>query len=290
MREWLIVAMFAVAAPAHADWAAVPLDVLVDEADVMVVGKVAKIQDGGFAIGSRKYDVAVVAVSDVLKSASGKPKEIHIAQPGMGMVTSADIRFSAGQQGIWLLTKDPERDVYWAKHPGQFQVEKEQKELMTLLEARSKVAGGTPTKGLVARAELIESPAHFQVRFSLKNVTEKPITFCEYVGHQPVQVKWIGPDGFVYSSKHYNWLKAARIAALDKRNFVVIQSGGVHFINHPVKFVTDAAKAGLSDNVALIGENKITVSYTSNEEGKPFGLENVWTGTVTAKELTLSVK
>ena len=48
MREWLIVAMFAVAAPAHADWAAVPLAVLVDEADVMVVGRVAKVQDGGF--------------------------------------------------------------------------------------------------------------------------------------------------------------------------------------------------------------------------------------------------
>src|SRR5438876_12350540 len=85
-------------------------------------------------------------VSAILKTPAkfGKPKEVHIGQSGLAKITSADIRFRAGQQGIWLLSKDPgqnkvvvmkgevlapdpERNVYWAKHPSQFQSEKEQK-------------------------------------------------------------------------------------------------------------------------------------------------------------------
>src|SRR4029077_8873151 len=105
----------------------------------------------------------------------GKPNVVHIGQSGLAKITSADIRFREGQEGIWLLTKDPgsnkivvmkgdmlvpdpERNVYWAKHPSQFQNEKEQKKLTALIEARAKVSGGKPVNGLVARAELLESP------------------------------------------------------------------------------------------------------------------------------------
>jgi hypothetical protein len=315
MRKLLIVVIFALAAPVRADWAEVPLEVLVDEADLIVVGKVAKVQEGGFfIIGPNKsdhivkQDVAVLEVSAILKASAqfGKTKVVHIGQSGLAKITSADIRFRAGQEGIWLLTKDPgpnkvvamkdgllvpdpERNVYWAKHPSQFQGEKEQKKLAALIETRAKVAGGKPTKGLVARAELVESPANFQVRFSLKNVTEKPITVCNYVGNLPLQVKWIGPDGMMFKSKHYNWLKAARIAALAERDFVVIQPGGVRFMGE-IKFHPPTDKATNFDNVAQVGKHKVTAGFVNNEVGKQFGLENVWTGNVTANELTFSVK
>ena len=315
MRKLMIVAFFAITAPVHADWAEVPLEVLVDEADLIVVGKVTKVQDGGFfTLGPNKtdhivkQDVAVVEVSAILKASPhvGKPKAVHIGQTAMRKIADTDIRFRPGQQGIWLLTKDPgpnkvvamkdgllvqdpERNVYWAKHPSQFQGEKEQKKLAALIEVRAKVEGGKPVNGLVARAELVEAPGNFLVRFSLKNVAEKPTTVCNYVGNQPIEVKWIGPDGMMLKSKHYNWLKAARIAALAERDFVVIQPGGVRFMGE-IKFHSPAEKVTNFDNVAQVGKHRVTVGFVNNEVGKQFGLDNVWTGTVTANELTFSVK
>ena len=315
MRKLMFLAIFTLASPVRADWAEVPLEILVDEADLIVVGKVTKVQDGGFfTLGPNKsdhlvkQDVAVVEISTILKAppAFGKPKGVHIGQSGLAKITSADIRFRAGQQGIWLLSKDPgqnkvvvmkgeilvpdpERNIYWAKHPSQFQGEKEQKKLTALIEARAKLEGGKPVNGLVARAELVEAPGNFLVRFSLKNVTEKPITVCNYVGNQPIEVKWIGPDGKLLMSKHYNWLKAARIAALAERDFVVIQPGGVRFMGE-IKFHPPTDKATNFDNVAQMGKHRVTVGFVNNEVGKQFGLENVWTGTVTANELTFSVK
>ncbi len=315
MRKLLFVVLFAVPTPVLADWAEVPLEVLVDEADLIVVGKVTKVQDGGFfTLGPNKsdhivkQDVAVVEISAILKAspAFGKPKVVHIGQKAMGKLTSADIRFVPGQQGIWLLSKDPgqnkvvvmkgdmlvpdpERNVYWAKHPSQFQKETEQQKLTALIEARAKIQGGKSVNGVVARAELLESPGRFQVRFSLKNVSDKPITVCDYVGNRPLQVNWIGSDGKLLMSKHYEWLKAARIAALGGKDFVVIQPGGVRFMGE-IKFHLPTDKATNLDNVAQVGQHKVTVSFVNKENGKQFGLENVWTGTVSANEVTISVK
>ena len=66
-----LIALLAAAAfppPAWASFAAVPLEILVDQADVIVVGKVVKVKDAGFAVGVRKFDAAVVKVSAVLKT------------------------------------------------------------------------------------------------------------------------------------------------------------------------------------------------------------------------------
>src|ERR1051325_11403090 len=91
-----------VATPIRADWAEVPLEVLVDEADLIVVGKVTKVQDGGFfTLGPNKsdhivkQDVAVLEISAILKAPAlfGKTKVLHIGQKALGKVTSADIRF-----------------------------------------------------------------------------------------------------------------------------------------------------------------------------------------------------
>lgn len=318
MWKLSFIALLVFASPIFADWAEVPLEMLVDEADLIVVGKVTKIQDGGFfTLGPNKsdhilkQDVAVVEISAVLKSPPqfGKQKVVHVGQKAMGKVTSADIRFVPGQEGIWLLRKDsgqdkicvmkgdllvpdPERNVYWAKHPSQLQKEKEQKKLAALIEARAMVKGGKAANGLVARAELLEAAGKFQVRFSLKNVSDKPIAVCDYVGHRPLQVQWTGPDGKALQSKHYDWLAFADIAGLEKTNFVTIQPGGIRFIDagRGIEFHRPTENPERTANVARVGQHRITVSFVEKADGKQFGLENVWTGTVTANELTFSVK
>jgi hypothetical protein len=321
MRKLLFVALFASTSSVHADWAEVPLEVLVDEADLIVAGKVIRVQDGGFVtIGPRKFDhavkqdMAVVEVSSVLKTSPqiGKPKVVHIGQPKTEKVTSADIRFRPEQQGIWLLTRDPgpqkvyamkegilmpfpERNIYWARHPGQFLAAKEQKKLEALVAARSKLEGGKAVDGLVARAELLERPGGFEVRFSLKNVSDKPIVVCDYVGHQPLKVQWTGPGDKPVNSKHYAWLRAADIAGMMKGDFVAIPPGGVRFTGprgqgSGIIFLLPTEKAAGFHNVAEVGKHRVTVSFATKDDGKEFGLEKVWTGTVTANEVSFVVK
>lgn len=286
---------------ASASWAAVALEILADEADVIVVGKVTKVQDGGFAVGNRKFDVAVIKVSRLLKSKAkvGKPKQLRIGQPSRGgFGVSTDIRFRQGQEGVWLLKKDPARNVYWARHPSQFQPIKQQKLLATLVKARQKLAGGKPVDGLTLRAELIihkggNSPAYFQIRISLKNVSDKPVTLCNYVGNKPLQVAWTGPDGKPRMSSHYAWLALARLRAVSEQNFATLQPGDVLFLgprsNHSGIFFQPASTQPRA-NVPEAGKHTVVVSFKNAEAGKKFGLKGVWTGVVSANAVTFTVK
>lgn len=182
---------------AFACWMALPMEILVDEADLIVVGKVAGIQDGGFDVGGRKYDVTVVEITGVLKALPqlGQPKIAHVGQPaaGGGIAVSTDIGFRPGQQGVWLLGKDPGRNVFWARHPSQFQDGGKQKEISDMIAARKSLPGGEAVQGLVARAEIVESkptkgPATFEARLSVRNVSDKPLSVCVFPGLQGLKI------------------------------------------------------------------------------------------------------
>jgi len=288
------------ASPAFALWAPVPLEILVDESDMVVAGKVTKVQNGVFAVNGRNYDVAVVEVASILKTSPrlGRPMEIKIAQPGAGgLAVSTDIQFHVGQQGVWLLRKDPERDVYWAKHPFQFQDAKKQKELADLVAVRSKLPGGRAVNGLMARAELIEhklakGAVSYEVRISLLNTSDRPITLCDYVGNQPLQVQWTGPNGNMLKSHHYDWLEAARLRGITKAEFETIPAQGVRFIGPRSKDygIVFQAAAQNSANVVEAGVHRVVVGYANNDSGKQFGLQNVWQGNVNANEVVFKVR
>jgi len=275
--------------PAQASFVAVPLEFLVDEAAIIVQGKVAKIEDAKFTrkLGNaeRKYDAAVVEVSAVLKGPT-KVKEVRIAQPARGgLALSTDIHFAAGQEGIWLLTKGAEKDAYWALHPSQFQPAKEKDNLVKLVQERAKLPAGKAVDGLAARAEVLKQEKGFAVRFSLKNVSDKPLKVCDFVGNYPLQVEWIGPDGKKRESKHYDWLKAVRLRPVSEENFITLEPGGVLFLS-----ATFSKEQGIPFEDAGTGEHKVTVSYVNKEDGKQFKLKDVWTGTVSAPEVKITVK
>jgi hypothetical protein len=275
----------------------------VDEADLIVVGKVKKVQDGKFAIGGRAQDVAVVEVSGILKSLphAGKPKVIQIAQPAKrGVAVSTDLTYNAGQEGIWLVVKDPERDVYLVSHPFQFQPAGDKMKLATLIAAREKLPGGKAVKGLAARAELVTSKlpsgeAIHEVRYSLKNVTDKPIIVCDYVGGRPLAVDWTGPDGTKLKSTHYEWLALAFLGPLSAEHFVTLPAGAVRSIGPRSKangvFFQPASRPASRDlNTAAAGEHTITLSFTNAETGKDFKLMGVWTGTAAANPVTFTME
>lgn len=130
------------AAEVQADFAPVAMEKLVDDAAVIVQGKVTKVEGAGFMRNGRAYDAAVVQVTVVLKG-DPKLKEVRIAQPGAGgLAVSTDIRFKKDQEGIWLLTKQKdakgkEAEVYWALHPSQFQPAKEKDAIAKLVKDRA---------------------------------------------------------------------------------------------------------------------------------------------------------
>jgi hypothetical protein len=182
-----------------------------------------------------------------------------------------------------------------------------------------KEAGSKPVKGLVALAELTEKPEKgaFEVRLSLKNVSDKPITVCDCIHlASQIQVQWLGPDGKLQKSKHNDY--PGSNFTLKKSEFVAIQPGEVRRIVPTVRFHTSRDKLGpdpemkLPDPYALdlmmlaersnlvgAGEHRVRVSFTNTFVRYPAGpgpnptlipVDNVWTGTVTANEVIFKVK
>jgi hypothetical protein len=165
---------------------------------------------------------------------------------------------------------------------------------------KAEAKGGKAVNGLVASAEVVEqkpakAPPYLEVLFTLKNVSDKAITICDYVGNHPLKVEWIGPDGKTLKSDHYGWLRAARIASLSEKNFVTIPAGGVRRIGPQgdtsgIVFQPTPEKPLRFGNVTTPGKHRVTVSYANMEDGKKFNQQNVWTGTVRANEVVFTVK
>jgi hypothetical protein len=300
----LALVMFTVSTSrAWAIWAPVPLEILVDESYVIVEGKVSKIEKAGFAINNRNQDVAIIEVTNVLKALPhlNKPKQIRLLQPAAGgIAVSTDLRSNVGQTGIWLLAKHLERDGYIVKHPSQFQPLEEKQKLTELIASREKLAGGKPVKGLQARAELFENavaggPTFYEVRLSVKNVSDKPLQLFNFAGAHPLVVDWTGPAGEKLTSKHYDWLKRADLAAANDSNIITLPPGGVQFIgpqsrDSGVYFQSPSDRPAVNENEADVGTHKIVLSYANTDPEPVPGTMDVWQGTVTASEITITAK
>jgi hypothetical protein len=184
--------------------------------------------------------------------------------------------------------------------------------------------GGKPVNGLAAVAELTEQPDGWvEVRLSIKNMAEKPVTVCSYSSYycfidptdSHVQVQWTGPNGKKFASKHHNY-PPANNPPVGKQDFVAIAPGKSLRIYPTVRFHPTAMKPvpeerpatdpDLMDkwsrsNAAEAGEHRVVVSFankfTSYPRGRGAGgvpndfveVEGVWTGKVAANEVTFKV-
>jgi hypothetical protein len=294
---------------AYASFASVPLQILLDEADLIVVGEITEVADAGFEIDDRPHEVAILQVTGVLKNITRKQnvEQLRIAQPGAGgIAVSTGIRFRPGQQGIWILDGDEERDVFWAKHPVQFQENGARDEVERLLRMRGQLPGGEAVGGLVARAEWVvhrPSTSHgsaptetrYEVRFSLKNIGDEPISVCAYLGNRPLVVAWAGPgeqlDASRSRSQHYSPSRLSRVGKLSEKDFVTIPPGGVRFFGPHSRYSgiwftrPHASDDAAESNLLQTGKHRIVVGYVNREDGRRFGLQKVWTGEVSANPL-----
>jgi hypothetical protein len=274
-----------VPAAARADIMFIDPAVLVDESDLVVVGKVTDVRQGENGAPNRY----TVEVGKVLKGE--KVKEVVLERTGGGLGTGR--RIQAGAEAVFLLRRLSGSDHYGLtlNYPLSYRAAKGGEppaELVKLIAAREKVPVGKPDNGLAARAEVVqpEGGGAPQVRFSLKNVSDKPITVCTWVGLKPLSVKWVGPDGKERESQHYKWLESARLRPAGPEDFVTLAPGGVVCVGP----TAGRCMAAISFPGAEAGEHTVTVTFAIKPAAgeKPAG--DAWVGSVTAPPVTFTVK
>jgi hypothetical protein len=140
--------------------------------------------------------------------------------------------------------------------------------------------GAKPVNGLKATASVVSN----EIRLTLQNVSNKPLAICTWLGQRSIEVKWVGPNGKLQESHHYDWLKAVRLRNITADDFVTLKPGESIIVGPKGK------DSNLKLEGAATGVHRVTVSYENIQDGKGQGVRNVWTGKVTANEVTLTIK
>jgi hypothetical protein len=137
----LAAAMVTMTAETLACWAPVPLERLLADNPVVVVGKITQIDVApGPAKGQTQqtYDTAYITVVKVLKNTLRNRRikagdRLTLAMPSVNRSSrvSTDICYAKGKDGVWILElKDGK---YWATYPGDFQPREKEAEIAALL-------------------------------------------------------------------------------------------------------------------------------------------------------------
>lgn len=112
----LVLACFA--QPAAACWEDVPIEKILEGADLVVVGKITDIPSV-IVRNKRDYSLATLTVRETLK---GKVdgNSVKLTFPDKATI-STDIIYRKGQDGVWILNKDKTTGHYMATYPKDYQ-------------------------------------------------------------------------------------------------------------------------------------------------------------------------
>lgn len=130
---------------AEAMWADVPLDKLVADNPVVLVGKIEDIRVSQPL--KDKFDTAYIKVAEVLKNglenrSINKGDRIPLSMPSAkGLAVSTDIRYPKGTEGIWILKYT--NKTFWATYPKEFQPMKQRDQIAQIIR---ETANGTVQK------------------------------------------------------------------------------------------------------------------------------------------------
>ncbi|MGC6482355.1 MAG: hypothetical protein ACON4T_02135 [Synechococcus sp.] len=146
IKREIIASFFAVLTPASgfACWMRVPLDRMVDQKPLIVVGKIEHVEMGEPLQREVKYvrDIGVLKVSRVLKNTDsdrivrvGDTLRMRMGSPRNKTPISADIHYAEGVEGVWLLDVDTNGYVDGTSHPEQVQPIESEAEIIALIDA-----------------------------------------------------------------------------------------------------------------------------------------------------------
>jgi len=148
----LLVAVLLASSAAWACWIAVPLESLVAGADVIVVGKIVRVERAP-GMADYEYDEGTIKVREVIKGAellerlSGSKKRATLSFPAETnrLRVSTDLRYDQGQTGVWLLTRRQGRLL--AARPDSLQPLKKRAEIRRLAAQSPPETDAPPDEG-----------------------------------------------------------------------------------------------------------------------------------------------
>ncbi|MBM4036621.1 MAG: hypothetical protein FJ291_33210 [Planctomycetes bacterium] len=259
-------------APARASWAYIPPEILMADADAVVVGKMTQVD--------KAAGTGVVAVSEVLKGPKGlkEAKVKFSAMPAGGPIHSAMISYSNGQEGVWILQKKDAAGAYPLNYPLLHQDNSKLDAVKAQLAALESRKWSEPVNGLAASCLVSLAPgANAAMGFvSVKNVGERPVRVNTYIGARTLEVTVVEPGGAEKQLDLYGWLAAARIRAPQASDYPELAPGAARNVG-PQHFSIPLGKKG---------EHKLKVTFSNPDDAKALGLKDVWTGRIIVPEVT----
>jgi hypothetical protein len=263
------------AAPGPASWAYVPPEILMADADAVVVGKMTQVD--------KAAGTGVVSVSEVLKG----PKELKEAKvkfspmPPGGPVHSAMISFNDGQKGVWILQKKDASGAYPLNHPLLHQDKSKLDAVKAQLVALESRKWSEPVNGLAASCLVSLTPgANTAMGFVfVKNTGDRPVRVNNYIGARTLEVTVVAPDGTETRLDLYAWLAAALLRAAQASDFPELAPGAAR----------NVAPQHFSIPLGQKGEYQVKVTYSNTADGKGLGLKDVWTGKIVVPEVTFKL-
>jgi len=131
---------------ANAIWADIPLNELIAENPVVLVGTIEDVRVSQSSKG--KFDTAYIKVAEVLKNTLKKRKikkedRVPLSIPSAkGIAVSNSIRYQKGTQGVWILEyKDK---TFWATYPKNRQPMKQKDEIVRIIRGDMKEFNSLP--------------------------------------------------------------------------------------------------------------------------------------------------
>ena len=274
--------------PSLASWAYVAPETYFDEAEAIVVGKMTQVQ---------KYEgTGVIAVTQVLKGDEGPaPMKVRVRfsavpkprKDGMTAHQSDTIAFHEGQEGIWLLIPRlrDETGTYRVNMPLLHYDRHGVERVSRMIAARKALPWGEPVDGLAVRALVHRQQPQARrvhIYLAVKNVSGEPMRVSDWRGHKLIQATIVAPDGTVRQLDLYSFLQLMRLAAPKRTDFPELAPGEVRYVSFRSGF-----GAGPLEKE---GVYEVRLSYTNRDNGEALKLANVWTGTITAPPVKMTIE
>ncbi len=139
---------------AKAMWVDIPLEKLVADNPVVLVGTIEEISISKSP--KDKFDIAYIKVAGVLKNELKyrkikKGEMVPLSMPSAKKVMiSTDIRFKKGTEGVWILEYKDE--TFWATYPKDYQPLKQREQITQIIQKQEEQAG-SQTSGVIGMQE-----------------------------------------------------------------------------------------------------------------------------------------
>jgi hypothetical protein len=193
------------------------LDTQLDEADMVIVGRIEK-EAGPFKTGDQKplLVIGTIVVRETIKGKAPKSVEIGYSSRTSSVQTSMDLYYSVGQDGIWFVERDNKKDWRYARYyPLSYQDQiqatlsrmktreyGETKDGLALFAQPTKAVFGTNERPLISvgvknsskKTVTILLPEKFPLRLALKRDDGEPVKIEHFGAMRRQQPVVLAPE------------------------------------------------------------------------------------------------